>query len=119
MQDKSMLPCQEKHQLSDTIVRFQVFKDSYLIGAGANGNFYVYQNGCSFTETSLGGWEDIIDFQPCSGTEGNYFVCTKNGLKVVQISASARRVVSIKASFEPGTFNERLYLPEKDIRAAV
>lgn len=30
-----------------------------------------------------------------------------------------RRVVSIKASYEPGTFNERSYLPEKEIKAAV
>ena len=82
IKDKSMLPCQEKHQLGETINCFQVFKESYLIGAGANGKFFVYQDGCSFTETHLDGWEDIIDFQPMSGTDGNYVVCTKNGFKV-------------------------------------
>jgi len=78
-----------------------VLQDSYLIGAGPNGKFYVYQDGAAFTEIRLEGWDDIISFQAMSG--GDFFVCTKSGFRVVQISASPRRVVSIRAKFEPGT----------------
>lgn len=54
-----------------------------------------------------------------SGDEGTFSVCTKSGLKLVSISASPRRVVTIKAKCEAGTYNECSYLPDKDARAAL